>query len=331
MKTALITGITGQDGSYLAEFLLKKGYKVCGLIRRTSLPNTSRIKHIMDKIELIEGDLFDQKSLNEAVLFSKPDEVYNLAAQSTTETSWKAPEFTGNINGLGALRMLEAVKLGCEILGKQIRYYQASSAQIFDKTLESLQNEKTPFVATKNPYATAKLYAHYTTIMYRKNYKMFAVNGITFSHESPRRSNEFVTRKISREVAKISLGLSNELLLGNLEGKRDWGFAGDYVEAMWLALQHDVPDDYVIATGEMRSVKDFVEEAFKFVGLDWRKYVKQDPKFMRRAVDEHPYYGDSSKARKILGWKPKINFKELVQMMVKHDLEELRKTSRGDY
>ena len=324
MKTALITGITGQDGSYLAELLLEKGYKVYGLMRRTSLPNISRIKHILDKIELIDGDLLDQKSLNDAILSSRPDEVYNLAAQSFNETSWKAPEFTGNVNALGALRMIEAVKLGCNILGKQIRYYQASSSQIFDKPLESPQNEKTPFAATTNPYTTAKLYAHYTTVMYRKNHGMFAVNGITFNHESPRRGFEFVTRKISREAAKISLGLSNELLIGNIEGQRDWGFAGDYVEAMWLALQHSVPDDYVIATGEMHSVKDFVEEAFNFVGLDWKKYVKQDQQFIRRSVDEHTLCGDPTKAKTVLGWKPKVTFKELVQMMVKNDLEELK-------
>jgi len=324
MKKALITGITGQDGSYLAEFLLEKGYKVYGLIRRTSAPNISRIKHILDKIELIGGDLLDQKSLNEAVLFSKPDEVYNLAAQSVGgEVSWKAPEFTGNVNGFGALRMLEAVKLGCKILGKQIKYYQASSGYLFEKPSENPQNEKTPFTATANPYSTAKLYAHYTVVMYRKNYKMFAVNGITFSHESPRRGFEFVTRKISREVAKISFGLSKELLLGNLDGQRDWGFAGDYVEAMWLALQQDFPGDYVLSTGKLHSVKDFVEEAFNFVGLDWKKYVKQDPRFAKRVVDE-PLYGDSTKARKILGWKPKVTFKELVQMMVKNDIDELR-------
>ena len=254
--------------------------------------------------------------------------MYNLAAQSFNETSWKAPEFTGNVNALGALRMIEAVKLGCNILGKQIRYYQASSSQIFDKPLESPQNEKTPFAATTNPYTTAKLYAHYTTVMYRKNHGMFAVNGITFNHESPRRGFEFVTRKISREAAKISLGLSNELLIGNIEGQRDWGFAGDYVEAMWLALQHSVPDDYVIATGEMHSVKDFVEEAFNFVGLDWKKYVKQDQQFIRRSVDEHPLCGDPTKAKTVLGWKPKVTFKELVQMMVKNDLEELKSENK---
>ena len=328
MKTALIAGITGQDGSYLAEFLLQKGYKVYGVVRRSSLPNTLRIDHILDKIELIYGDLLDQQSLNRAVLYSKPDEVYNLAAQSVGgATAWKVPEFTGEVNGLGALRMLEAVRLGCEVLGKQIRYYQTSSGYLFEKPSENPQSENTPFTATSNPYTTAKLYAHYTGIIYRKDHGMFVVNGITFSHESPRRGFEFVTRKISREVAKISLGLSNELLLGNLEGRRDWGFAGDYVEAMWLSLQKDVPDDYVLATGELHSVKDFVEEAFNFVGLDWTKYVKQDPKFVKRKVDE-PLYGNSTKAREILGWEPKVKFRELVHMMVKHDLEELKSENK---
>lgn len=325
MKTALITGITGQDGSYLADFLLEKGYKVYGLIRRTSLPNTSRIKHILDKIELVEGDLTDQRSLDEAVILTMPDEVYNLAAQSFNETSWKEAELTGNVNGLGALRMLEAVRRSMKILNKEIKYYQASSSQLFGESKESPQNEKTPFSVTKNPYTTAKLYAHHTTIMYREIFGMFAVNGITFNHESPRRGFEFVTRKISRAVAEISLGLSNELLIGNLEGKRDWGFAGDYVEAMWLSLQHEIPDDYVIATGEMHFVKDFIEEAFKFVGLDWQRYVKQDPRFIRRVADETPSCGDPTKAHEILGWKPRVKFKELVQMMVKHDLEAVKK------
>ena len=331
MKTALITGITGQVGSYLAEFLLQKGYKVYGLIRRTSAPNFSRIKQILDKIELISGDILDQKSLIEAVLQSRPDEVYHFAAQSTAgEVAWKTAEFTGNVNGLGALRMIEAVKLGCEVLGKQIRYYQTSSAAIFDPAYAGKQNEKTPLAATTNPYDTAKLYAHYTAIMYRKKYGMFAVNGLTFSHESPRRGVEFVTKKISMEVAKIALGLSSELLIGNLDGRRDWGFVGDYVEAMWLSLQQDKPDDYVIATGELRSVREFIEEAFNFVGLDWTKYVKQDPKFIRRSADEAPSCGDSTKAREILGWKPKVTFKELVRMMVKHDLEELKNSGQKE-
>lgn len=330
MKTALITGITGQDGSYLAEFLLEKGYKVYGLIRRTSWPNTFRIEHILDKIELIKGDLLDQQSLNRAVLFSKPDEVYNLAAQSVGgETAWKMPEFTGEVNGLGALRMLEAVRIGCEVLGKKIRYYQTSSGYLFEKASENPQSENTPLRATSNPYTIAKLYAHYAGIAYRKDHGMFVVNGITLSHESPRRGFEFVTRKISREVAKISLGLSNELLIGNLEGQRDWGFAGDYVEAMWLSLQKDVPDDYVLASGKLHSVRDFVEEAFNFVGLDWKKYVKQDPKFIQRKLDE-PLYGDSTKAREQLGWEPKVNFKELVHMMVKHDLEELKSKNKNE-
>ena len=330
MKKALITGITGQDGSYLAEFLLKKGYEVYGLIRRSSWPNTHRIKHLLGKIELIKGDLTDQQSLTEAVLSSKPDEVYHLAAQSVGgATAWQMPEFTGNVNGLGSLRMLEAVKLGCKVLNKQIKYYQTSSAYLFEKASENPQDENTPLRATSNPYTTAKLYAHYTGIMYRKDHKMFVVNGITFSHESPRRGFEFVTRKISREVAKISLGLSKELLLGNLEGRRDWGFAGDYVEAMWLSLQHDVPEDYVLSTGELHSVKDFVEEAFNFVGLDWKKYVGQDPRFVKRVLDE-PLYGDSSKAKRILGWEPKVKFKELVQMMVKNDIEELKDKSHDE-
>ena len=321
-KIALITGITGQDGSYLAEFLLKKEYKVYGLIRRTSLPNISRIKHIIDEIELIEGDLIDQSSLDEAIKISKPDEVYNLAAQSFNGTSWKEPELTGNVNGLGALRMLEAVRKGREILGKEIRFYQASSSQIFGRAFESPQNEKTPFFA-QNPYTAAKLYAHFMTSIYRESYNMFAVNGIAFNHESPRRSEEFVTKKISRSVAKIYLGLSKELFLGNLEGKRDWGFAGDFVQAMWSSLQQDKPEDYVLSTGETHSVRDFVEEAFNIVGLDWKKYVKQDAKFIRRPTDEVPLCGDPTKAHEKLGWKPKVNFKELVKMMVEYDLKEL--------
>ena len=278
-KIALILGITGQDGSYLAEFLLKKEYKIYGLIRRTSLPNTSRLKDILDKIELIEGDLTDQKSLDEAIKLSRPDEVYNLAAQTFNETSWREPELTGNVNGLGVTRVLEAIRKGKDILNKEIKFYQASTSQLFGKPIESPQNEKTPFSA-QNPYTASKLYAHWMTIMYRERYNMFAVNGILFNHESPRRSVEFVTKKISREAAKISLGLSKELYLGNLEGKRDWGFAGDYVEAIWLMLQQDKPEEYVISSGEMHSVKDFVREAFNCVSLDWKKYVKIDPKFM---------------------------------------------------
>ncbi|MCH7759586.1 GDP-mannose 4,6-dehydratase [Patescibacteria group bacterium] len=323
-KIALITGITGQDGSYLAEFLLEKGYKVYGLIRRTSLPNTARIKNILDKIELIEGDLTDQRSLDHSVMSAQADEVYNLAAQSFNETSWKEPKLTVDVDGLGTLRMLEAVKLGINVLKKEIKIYLASSCQIFGKPSESPQNEYTAFSA-QSPYAAAKLYGHLMTRIYRENYKMFAVNGITFNHESPRRSVEFVSKKISREVAKIYLGLSKELMLGNLTGKRDWGYAGDFVKAMWLMLQQKKAEDYVISTGESHTVKEFVQEAFSFVNLDWKKYVKQDSRFIRKTTDENPLLGDSSKAYRNLGWKPKVKFKELVQLMVEYDIKELSK------
>ena len=321
-KTALISGITGQDGSYLAEFLLKKNYKVYGIIRRTSSRNTSRIDHILDKIELIEGDLADQSSLDKAIIESKPDEVYNLAAQSFNNTSWTQPEFTGNINGLGVVRILEAIRTGMKVLKKEIKFYQASSSQLFGEPTQSPQNENTPFGA-KNPYTASKLYAHWMVKIYRESYNMFAVCGITFNHESPRRNVEFVTKKITREVAKIHLGISDSLLLGNLDGIRDWGFAGDFVGCAWLMLQQKKPEDFVIATGESHTVGDFVKEAFGLVNLDWKKYVKQDPRFMRRVEDENPLLGDSRKAKEKLGWEPKIKFRELVKMMLDYDIKEL--------
>lgn len=313
-KTALITGITGQDGSYLAEFLLEKDYEVYGLVRRLSTPNISRIEHIADKIKFLEGDLTDQSSLNNALQTAKPDEVYNLAAQSFVATSWNQPVLTGDVTGLGTTRVLEAIRQFCP----DAKMYQASSSEMFGNAEEIPQNEKTPF-HPRSPYAVAKVYAYYTTINYRESYGMFCCNGILFNHESPRRGIEFVTRKITNGVARIYLGLSKEIRLGNLDARRDWGFAGDYVKAMWLMLQQKKPDDYVIATGESHSVQDFVELAFKEVGLDWQKYVVQDERY-KRPADVPELRGDASKAKEVLGWKPSVSFKELVSMMVEHDI-----------
>ncbi|WP_243297597.1 GDP-mannose 4,6-dehydratase [Bacillus litorisediminis] len=317
MKTALITGITGQDGSYLAEFLLDKGYKVYGLRRRTATENDSNIKHIKHEIEFISGDLSDLSSLIEAVKIAQPDEVYNLAAQSFVADSWMQPIFTGQVTALGVTNMLEAVRQ----VKLESRFYQASSSEMFGKVVETPQNETTPFYP-RSPYGVAKVYGHWITVNYRESFDMYACSGILFNHESPRRGFEFVTRKITDGVAKIKLGLQNELRLGNLEAKRDWGFAGDYVKAMWLMLQQEVPDDYVIATGETHTVKDFIEIAFQYVGLDWRNHVVQDPKFIRPA-EVDLLIGDSTKAKDKLGWQPTVSFEQLVQMMVEHDLQRL--------
>ena len=314
-RKALITGITGQDGSYLAELLLGKGYTVYGLARRTSSTNTSRIDHIMDQVELVPGDMTDQGSLVNVIKHCEPDEVYNLAAQSFVGSSWSQPLYTGDVTALGVTRLLEAIRIN----GLSTRYYQASSSEMFGKVQQTPQSESTPFYP-RSPYAVAKLYGHWITINYRESYNMFACSGILFNHESPRRGIEFVTRKITDGVARIYHGLNKELRLGNLDAKRDWGFAGDYVEAMWMMLQHDTPDDYVVATGETHTVKEFCEIAFETAGLDWEKYVKVDPKFMRPA-EVNLLLGDSTKAHRALGWKPKVSFKELVHMMVESDID----------
>ena len=318
MKSALITGITGQDGPYLAELLLKKGYKVAGTVRRLSTPNMENIKDIAHKIELYSADLLDQGSLTDAIKKVEPDEVYNLAAQSFVKASWEQPVLTGEFTALGVTRMLEAIRT----VNSKIKFYQASSSEMFGKVTETPQKETTRF-HPRSPYGVAKVYGHYITQNYRESYGIFACSGILFNHESPRRGIEFVTRKISNGAARIKLGKQEKLELGSLEPKRDWGFSGDYVEAMWLMLQQDKPDDYVIATGENHSVKEFVEEAFKAVGIqDWEKYViSNDPKHLRPAEVDY-LIGDATKAREVLGWKPKVGFKELVKMMVEADLEK---------
>lgn len=316
-KTALITGITGQDGSYLAEFLLKKGYKVYGLNRRTSTQNFGNIKHIAEKVELLSGDLLDQSSLTEAIQKAQPDEVYNLAAQSFVKTSWNQPVLTGEFTALGVTRMLEAVRA----VNTKIKFYQASSSEMFGKVTETPQKETTRF-HPRSPYGVAKVYGHYITLNYRESYDLFACSGILFNHESPRRGLEFVTRKISNAVARISLGKQEKLELGDLAPKRDWGFAGDYVEAMWLMLQQDSPEDYVIATGENHSVREFVELAFAAVNIsDWQKHVVANKEEFMRPAEVDYLIGDHSKAKKVLGWTPKTSFKELVGMMVKADIE----------
>lgn len=317
MKRALITGITGQDGSYLAEFLLKKGYKVYGTIRRTSTPNYTNIHHILDKIELISADLLDMGSILESIHESQPDEIYNLAAQSFVKYSWNQPILTGDYTGLAVTRVLEAIRL----TNPKIRFYQASSSEMFGKVTEVPQKETTRFYP-RSPYGVAKVYGHYITVNYRESYNMFAVSGILFNHESPRRGIEFVTRKIANAVARIKLGKQEKLELGNMDAKRDWGFAGDYVEAMWLMLQQEKPDDYVIATGETHSVQEYVEEACKVAGLgDWKKHVTSDhPKHVRPAEVDY-LIGDYSKAKKELEWTPKTSFKDLVKIMVEAELE----------
>ncbi len=317
MKSALITGITGQDGSYLAEFLLEKGYKVYGTVRRLSTPNMENIRNIQDDIELLSADLLDQTSLTEAIEQAKPDELYNLAAQSFVKASFDQPVLTGEFTALGVTRVLEAIRN----VNPKIKYYQASSSEMFGKVVETPQKETTRF-HPRSPYGVAKVYGHYITLNYRESYDMFACNGILFNHESPRRGIEFVTRKISHAVARIKLGKLKKLELGNIDAKRDWGYAKDYIEAMWLMLQQDKPDDFVVATGETHSVKEFIEIAFAHVGLkDWEKYVSYNsPKHLRPAEVDY-LIGDSSKAKKVLGWEPKTSFKELVQIMVDSDLQ----------
>ncbi len=320
MKTALITGITGQDGSYLAELLLEKGYKVYGLVRRSSTVTFERIQHIQDRLELVSGDLTDQNSLFYALEESRPDEVYNLAAQSFVQTSWTQPVLTGDVTGLGVTRMLEAIRIFDR--ERRIRFYQASSSEMFGKVQAVPQDENTHFYP-RSPYGVAKVYGHWATVNYRESYGMYAVSGILFNHESPRRGLEFVTRKVTDGAARIKLGLATELRLGNLDAQRDWGFAGDYVRAMHLMLQPDQPDDYVVATGETHTVQRLVELAFGAVGLDWREHVSLDPRFMRPA-EVDLLVGDPSRARRELGWEPAVGFEALVTMMVDADLERLR-------
>lgn len=318
MPKALITGVTGQDGSYLAEFLLKKGYDVIAMVRRTSTVSFSRIQHFQDEITLVSGDLLDQGSLISILREHKPDELYNLAAQSFVPDSWQQPVFTGEVTALGVTRMLEAVRT----VDESIRFYQASSSEMFGKVREVPQTESTPFYP-RSPYGVAKAYGHWITINYRESYGLHATSGILFNHTSPRRGLEFVLRKITHGVAQIKLGLTDELHLGNLDSCRDIGYAGDYVAAMWMMLQQPVPDNYVIATGETHSIREMCEEAFGCVDLDWRKHMVQDPRFMRPA-EVDLLVGDYSKARNVLGWEPKVNFKELVQMMVESDLKLVR-------
>ena len=317
-KTALVTGITGQDGSYLAELLLAEGYRVVGMTRRTSTDVHERIQHIVDDIEFVSGDLLDQSSITSIVASVKPDEVYNLAAQSFVPTSWDQPVLTGEFTALGVTRVLEAIRT----VNPQIRFYQASSSEMFGKVQAVPQNEDTPFYP-RSPYGVAKLYGHWITINYRESYNLYAVSGILFNHESSRRGKEFVTRKITDGVARIKLGLANELRLGNLEARRDWGFAGDYVRAMWLMLQQTKPDDYVIATGTTRSVGEFVRAAFEHVGLNWERHVVIDPRFYRPA-EVDLLVGDPGKANAVLGWEPEFSFERLVETMVQADLERLR-------
>lgn len=319
MKRALITGVTGQDGSYLSEYLLEKGYEVYGMVRRSSTENFERINHIKDKISFYQADLLDFSSLIEMVEEVKPDEIYNLAAQSFVPTSWKQPILTGEFTALGVTRLLEAIKL----TDKKIKFYQASSSEMFGKVLEVPQRESTPFYP-RSPYGVAKVYGHFITVNYRESYGIFACSGILFNHESPRRGREFVTKKITESVAKIKLGMQDKLHLGNLKAERDWGFAGDYVRAMHLMLQQEKPEDFVIATGETHSVEEFAKIAFDRVGLDYKKYVVVDEKFMRPAeVDQ--LVGDSSKAKKLLKWEPSVTFKQLVEMMVDSDMESVGK------
>ena len=325
MKRALITGITGQDGSYLAEFLLEMGYEVHGIVRRSSTESFERIGHLTGKIHLHQADLLDQLSIIDVIKASNPDEVYNLAAQSFVPTSWKQPVLTGEFTAMGVTRVLEAIRL----LGPdKIRFYQASSSEMYGKVQAVPQTESTPFYP-RSPYGVAKLYGHWITINYRESYNMYCVSGILFNHESPRRGREFVTRKVTDGVARIKLGLAKELRLGNLDSKRDWGFAGDYVRAMWLMLQQDTPDDYVIATGETYTVESLVEHAFRAADLDWKKYVVIDPAFVRPA-EVDLLIGSPEKAWKQLGWKPDVTFAQLVTMMVEADLARLSKTATPD-
>ncbi len=316
-KRALITGITGQDGSYLAELLLEQGYQVTGIVRRSSAPNLWRIEHLLDRIELRPGDLLDQLSLVKVIAEGRPHELYNLAAMSFVPASWDQPMLTGEFNAQGVTRVLEAIRQ----VDADIRLYQASSSEMFGKVREVPQTELTPFYP-RSPYGVSKVFAHYITVNYRESYNLFAASGILFNHESPRRGLEFVTRKVTDGVARIKLGLADSLSLGNLDAQRDWGFAGDYVRAMWLMLQQNQPDDYVIATGESHSVRELVEVAFGRVSLDWKKYVRLDPKFLRPAEVDH-LIGDASKGRVALGWSPEVDFTGLVRMMVDADLARL--------
>jgi len=320
-KRALITGITGQDGSYLAELLLEEGYEVTGIVRRSSAPNLWRIEHLLDRVELRPGDLLDQLSLMKVLAEVRPHELYNLAAMSFVPASWDQPMLTGEFNAQGVTRVLEAIRQ----IDPGIRLYQASSSEMYGKVREVPQTELTPFYP-RSPYGVSKVFAHYITVNYRESYNLYAVSGILFNHESPRRGLEFVTRKVSDGVARIKLGLADSLALGNLDAQRDWGFSGDYVRAMWLMLQQPQPDDYVIATGESHSVRELVEVAFEHVNLDWKRYVRLDPKFLRPAEVDH-LIGDASKARSALGWRPEVDFASLVRMMVDADLTRLSQTN----
>jgi GDPmannose 4,6-dehydratase len=322
-KRALITGITGQDGSYLAELLLDEGYDVFGMIRRLSAPNVSRIEHLVDRVTLRPADLLDQLSLLRLIEEVEPNEIYNLAAMSFVPASWDQPLLTGEFNSQGVTRLLDAIRC----VNPKIKFYQASSSEMFGKVREVPQTELTPFYP-RSPYGVSKVFAHYITVNYRESYDLFAVSGMLFNHESPRRGLEFVTRKVTDGVARIKLGLADKLAIGNLDAHRDWGFAGDYVRAMYLMLQQDRPDDFVIATGVSHSVRELVEIAFSRAGLDWEKFVWQDPALLRPAEVDH-LLGDAAKARKQLGWSPRVDFKELVEMMVDADIERLHASSAG--
>lgn len=321
-RTALITGVTGQDGSYLAEFLLAKGYQVIGMVRRSSTENFTRIEHIQDEITIVSGDLLDQGSLMSLLREYHPTEVYNLAAQSFVPTSWQQPVFTGEVTALGVTRMLEAIRA----VDPAIRFYQASSSEMFGKVQQVPQTERTPFYP-RSPYGVAKVYGHWITVNYRESFKLYACSGILFNHESPRRGLEFVTRKVTHAVAKIKLGMADHVSLGNLDSQRDWGYAGDYVRAMWLMLQQDSPDDYVVGTGETHSVQELCEVAFGHAGLDWREFVRQDARFMRPA-EVDLLISDPSKAKAKLGWAPEVSFKQLIEMMVDADIALLEHQHR---
>jgi GDPmannose 4,6-dehydratase len=320
-KTALITGITGQDGSYLAEFLVDKGYRVCGIVRRASTENSQRIEHLRDQVELFQADLLDQTSIAHLLRKIRPDEIYNLAAMSFVPTSWQQPVLTAEFTAVGVTRLLDTMRQVCP----EARFYQASSSEMFGKVHETPQRETTPF-HPRSPYGVAKVYGHFITVNYRESYDLFACSGILFNHESPRRGIEFVTRKITQGVARIKRGLARELRLGNLQARRDWGFAGDYVQAMWLMLQQRRPDDYVVGSGQMHSVEEFVQIAFDHVGLDWRKYVVSDPQFYRPA-EVDLLLSDPSKARRVLDWHPEVSFEHLVTMMVDADLAAVDRVS----
>jgi GDPmannose 4,6-dehydratase len=321
-KTALITGITGQDGSYLAEWLVEQGYRVCGMVRRASTENFQRIEHLRSRIQLLQGDLLDQTSITTILDQVQPDEVYNLAAMSFVPTSWQKPVLTAEFTAVGVTRVLDALRQSCP----KARFYQASSSEMFGKVRESPQTEATPF-HPRSPYGVAKVYGHYITVNYRESYGLYACSGILFNHESPRRGLEFVTRKITQGVARIKMGLASELRLGNLQAKRDWGFAGDYVRAMWLMLQQEQPDDYVVGTGQSHSVEEFVRIAFEHVHLDWRRYVVIDPQFYRPAEVDVLLAGPA-KARRQLGWQPEVSFERLVVLMVDAELAALAKSER---